>query len=43
MLQKLSGSKLSPLAQGCRTVEFEFVPVVEMSFLVEMVIDRSVD
>ena len=33
------GRKLLPRGQGCRAIEFESLPVVEMSFLIEVVMD----
>ena len=38
-----SGSKLTPLGKGGGAVEFEVFATVEVTFLIEVIMDRSVD
>jgi len=35
----LSGRKLTPLGKGCGAVEFKGFPAVEMTLLVEVIVD----
>jgi hypothetical protein len=34
---------LPPLGQGSGAIEFEVLPIEEVTFLIEMVVNRSVD
>lgn len=34
-----SGSKLTPLGKGCGAVEFEVFAAVEVTFLIEVIVD----
>ena len=39
----VSCGNLTPFGKGVRSVEFEVLAVAKMTFLVEMIVDRSVD
>ena len=39
----VSSGNLTPFGESGRSVEFEVLAVAKMTFLVEMIVDRSVD
>jgi hypothetical protein len=39
----LGRTDLPPLIQGCSAVDLEIVPAVEVSLLIEVVVDRGVN
>ena len=39
----VSSGNLTPFGKGVRSVEFEVLAVAKMTFLVEMIVDRSVN
>jgi hypothetical protein len=39
----VSSGNLTPLGKGSRSVEFEVLAAAKMTFLIKMVVDRSVD
>jgi hypothetical protein len=40
---QISGSKLTPLCKGDGAIEFEVFASVEVTFLIEVIVDGSVD
>lgn len=43
MIFKFLGRKLTPLGNGFSAPKFEILPVVQMTFLIEVVMNRSHD